>query len=387
MRKRTPLLVLLCLGGIALLFLASPAQAQASTTWYVDDDGGADFTTIQAAVNASNEGDTIIVRDGTYIENVVVNTRLTIRSENGSDSTTVVRPSELPMDHRFAVTADHVTISGFTLEGGMYDWGIAGVGLIGVAYCNITGNVARNDSYGIRLLAASNNNSITNNVLRENYKGIELSGASNDNFIAENDASSNADYGIWIDEGSNRNIVTHNTVSGAEGGGNIFLQASNDNIITYNTISLANGESGGWVGICIMSGADNRIYLNNFIDNAFNVATYGEGNINIWNSTEPIEYTYNGSTFTNYLGNYWDDYAGNDTDGDGIGDTPYDIYRSHYPTTDYDYHPLMAPFEHYFVETGLCGDVNNDGVVNVLDATKVKNRAGNPGYPLDCCTY
>ena len=32
---------------------------------------------------------------------------------------------------------------------------------------------------------------------------------------------------------------------------------------------------------------------------------------------------------------------------------------------------------------GLCGDVNKDGVVNVLDATKVKNRAGNPSYPLD----
>ncbi|MDD2666837.1 MAG: dockerin type I repeat-containing protein [Methanocellales archaeon] len=32
---------------------------------------------------------------------------------------------------------------------------------------------------------------------------------------------------------------------------------------------------------------------------------------------------------------------------------------------------------------GLLGDVNNDGVVNVLDATKVKNRAGNPFYPLD----
>ncbi|MDD3292355.1 MAG: PKD domain-containing protein [Methanocellales archaeon] len=32
---------------------------------------------------------------------------------------------------------------------------------------------------------------------------------------------------------------------------------------------------------------------------------------------------------------------------------------------------------------GLCGDVNNDGVVNVLAATKVKNRAGNPSYPLD----
>ena len=36
-----------------------------------------------------------------------------------------------------------------------------------------------------------------------------------------------------------------------------------------------------------------------------------------------------------------------------------------------------------YEEEGICGDVNKDGDVNVLDATKVKNRAGNPSYPLD----
>ena len=38
---------------------------------------------IQAAVNAADPNDTIIVRDGTYTENVDVNKRLTIQSENG----------------------------------------------------------------------------------------------------------------------------------------------------------------------------------------------------------------------------------------------------------------------------------------------------------------
>ena len=63
---------------------------------------------------------------------------------------------------------------------------------------------------------------------------------------------------------------------------------------------------------------------------------------NIWNSTEKITYTYNGQAFTNYLGNYWSDYTGTDSDGDGIGRYPYNIDEN-----DKDYYPLMQPWENY----------------------------------------
>jgi hypothetical protein len=62
---------------------------------------------------------------------------------------------------------------------------------------------------------------------------------------------------------------------------------------------------------------------------------------NIWNSTQPITHTYNGSTYTNYLGNYWDDYTDIDSDNDGIWDHPRAI------SSDKDYHPLVKPFENY----------------------------------------
>ena len=48
------------------------------------------YNTIQATVNAASPGDTIIVRDGTYTENVDVNKdHLTIKSENGAEVTIV----------------------------------------------------------------------------------------------------------------------------------------------------------------------------------------------------------------------------------------------------------------------------------------------------------
>ena len=45
------------------LFLTSTTLA---TTWTVDDDGKADFDNIQAAIDASSDGDEIVVMPGIY---------------------------------------------------------------------------------------------------------------------------------------------------------------------------------------------------------------------------------------------------------------------------------------------------------------------------------
>jgi nitrous oxidase accessory protein NosD len=87
-----------------------------------------------------------------------------------------------------------------------------------------------------------------------------------------------------------------------------------------------------------------EIYLNNFINNTDNV--YSSNSTNIWNSPSEMTYTYNGTTYESYLGNYWDDYEG--TDADGTGDTHYSIYSEKDESDEY---PLMKPFENYILPT------------------------------------
>jgi pectin methylesterase-like acyl-CoA thioesterase len=97
---------ILLISVILLVFCAFAGIASAADIYVPDQ-----HERIQWAVDNATAGDTIIVRDGIYTENVKVNKpHLTIRSENGSKNC-IVQAANL--DHSvFAVTADYVNISG-----------------------------------------------------------------------------------------------------------------------------------------------------------------------------------------------------------------------------------------------------------------------------------
>ncbi|MBW8039777.1 MAG: hypothetical protein FVQ85_07235 [Planctomycetes bacterium] len=66
--------------------LATWCTAASARTIYVDDDGPADFNTIQAAIDDSNDGDTIIVQPGLYQELVGFRGKnITLTSTNPGD--------------------------------------------------------------------------------------------------------------------------------------------------------------------------------------------------------------------------------------------------------------------------------------------------------------
>jgi parallel beta-helix repeat protein len=181
------------------------AQPPTISFTYVPDD----YPTIQAAVNVASAGDTIIVRDGTYNENVKVNKRLTIQSENGANCTIVQAANS--SDYVFEVTSDYVNISGFTVEGALDSWK-AGM-YITANYCNISNNNASNNTIGI-LLEDSNSNIISNNEICSNvYLGNAVGiyfFYSNNNIISNNTCSNNT-FGVksWY---SSNNRLINNTI-------------------------------------------------------------------------------------------------------------------------------------------------------------------------------
>ncbi|MEA1864434.1 MAG: hypothetical protein U9N46_04450 [Euryarchaeota archaeon] len=61
---RIVLRTILSAGVLAVLLVLACAGAAAGATWVADDDGGADFASIQAAVNAASDGDATFVRSG-----------------------------------------------------------------------------------------------------------------------------------------------------------------------------------------------------------------------------------------------------------------------------------------------------------------------------------
>jgi parallel beta-helix repeat protein len=224
-------LVLVMIGAMlgGLPSLVGKVEASPGTIYVPDN-----YPTIQAAVDAASPGDTIIVRDGTYFESIVIdNDHLTIRSENGANHTTG--------GVSFYVTAAYVSISGFTVIGGHQpnsERGYPGIRL-NASYCNISANIITYSDPGIEL-GTSSNNIITDNNIYGNI-GDGIYGSSHD-IITNNIINSNPDNGICV---GSYNTITNNTVSNNYRG--IVVDS-------YNTLVNNNVSNNGYAGIDLWGG-------------------------------------------------------------------------------------------------------------------------------------
>ena len=74
------LILVVAISSVSLL-VVKPASAQTKTIIVPDD-----YSTIQAAINASNAGDTIYVKNGTYFETLVIDKPLRVIGESRTNT-------------------------------------------------------------------------------------------------------------------------------------------------------------------------------------------------------------------------------------------------------------------------------------------------------------
>lgn len=299
---------------IPTLLLALEIQpVRSAATWTVDDDGPADFSSIQEAINSPQvaEGDTVYVYDGTYYENAVVNKTVSLIGEDGK---CVI--DGLGKGHTVAIEADNVILTGFIIANSSlthtpFEGPYSGL-YVTSDNCSIDRNNVTNSYYGIWPYNSSNN-ILSENTIAYNYVGIRLDSSSH-NSLTGNILASN-DYGVWLMDSSN------NSLSG--------------NTITANNV----------YGLNLSRSSTNTICHNNFIDVGQQVYTHFS--TSVWDDGYPSG------------GNYWSDHIAVDNNcgvsqdesgSDGIGDTPYEI-----DVNNTDHFPLMEPIS--FFDAGTWNDI------------------------------
>jgi len=229
--------------------------------------------------------------------------------------------------------------------------------------CNkIANNNASFNDCGMYVWYSSDNNTIANNTLSYNHNGIFLYEVDNNEFI-NNTISNNSGKGIHVRH-SNCNSITSNVIFDNDYSGMDIDCTTNDNMVTGNSIS-SNGDNGigithsnnntiidntislnGHTGIRIKLANDNKIFHNNFLNNANQADDNGN---NFWD---------NGYRSG---GNYWSDHfcTGNPSDGS----QPYTISGGAGAVDRYPFESVNG-----WSTTSQTGDLNGDGILTPADA-------------------
>ncbi len=195
---------------------------------------------------------------------------------------------------------------------------------IQVAYSEnntIKDNECSNGWYGLRLLS-SEGCTVKGNTFRNHTEGMTLSDASY-NVIKGNQIDNNS-YNLKLVSFSDDNLIENNMIETSRIGPGMVVDDSSRNEITGNTFT----DNTRYAIEMDTFSNNNVVHHNTFIDNGngSEQQCYDNSGANAWdNGTE---------------GNWWSDYFGLDGDGDGVGDTPYDIDNPNHTADAEDRYPI-----------------------------------------------
>ncbi len=296
-------LTLLLASMLTLAFNVRPVRA--SGTIYIRPDGSVDPDT----ASIQRDGDTYTFTDDIYDSIVVERSNIVVEG-----ATYAVQGTGVWLSRGIDLSGrSNVTIKGVEITGWDY-----GVYLSYSSNNSVSGNNVTSNFAGILLSYSSDNNFSVNNITENSHDGIMLYGSPHNTISRNNIAENNRD-GIMLSGSSNSSFLENNITENARYGIALWYYSNNNSI--FGNSLVANDQGG--IGL-LQSSSDNFIHHNSFVNNA---NAYTSASVNEWDDGYPSG------------GNYWSDYAGVDSNEDGIGDTPYVIDEN-----NQDRYPLMKPW-------------------------------------------
>jgi parallel beta-helix repeat protein len=249
-----------------------------------------------------------------------------------------------------------------------------GINLLASSRISITGSVVHDKGIGITIENSLNTTVSGNDISNQITKGIDLVNVA-DTVISGNTFNNN-NYGIGCTPHglSNGAVVGTTVVSNNFTGNDCAVNVCGgmkicNNFFDSNEVGIMfSGYSGNTVTENVFShnknalyfsdSSGNSIYLNNFLENEHQVTDAGVNSTltqptKVSPSRRSMQLMASNVDGVNFLpppppshnqydngsrGNYWIDYTGSDSNGDGIGDTAYYLYEN-----NQDRYPLLNP--------------------------------------------